>query len=76
MKSSLHLREMLRQLISKWGIMSLELQQALNSDGATIERQGADFVPNFEEQPEVIENPVTESNAENSEPETVNINEL
>ena len=69
-------KTMLRQLISRWGIMSLELQQALNTDGATIEKQGADFVPNFEEQPEVIENPVTESNAENSEPETVNINEL
>ena len=70
-------KTMLRQLISKWGIMSLEVQQALNSDGATIEKQGADFVPNFDEQPEIIENTsVAESNAETSEPETVSINDL
>ena len=70
-------KTMLRQLISKWGIMSLELQQAFTSDGATIEKQGADFVPNFEEQSEIVENaPVIESNAETSEPDTVSINDL
>lgn len=70
-------KTMLRQLISKWGIMSLELQQAISSDGATIEKQGTDFVPNFEEQPEIVENaPVIESNAETSEPEAVNINDI
>lgn len=68
-------KTMLRQLISKWGIMSLELQQALNTDGATIEKQGADFVPSFDEQPE---EPVTveATAAETAEPETVNISDI
>lgn len=70
-------KTMLRQLISKWGIMSLELQQALNSDGATIEKQNADFVPVFDEQqeeqpPVTVEATVTET----AEPETVNIHDI
>lgn len=68
-------KTMLRQLISKWGIMSLELQKALNTDGATIEKQGADFVPSLDEQPE---EPVTveATAAETAEPETVNISDI
>ena len=68
-------KTMLRQLISKWGIMSLELQKALNTDGATIEKQGADFVPSFDKQPE---EPVTveATAAETAEPETVNISDI
>ena len=68
-------KTMLRQLISKWGIMSLELQTALNTDGATIEKQGTDFVPIFDEQ---SEEPVTvEATAMGTaEPETVSINDI
>ena len=68
-------KTMLRQLISKWGIMSLELQQALNTDGATIKKQGADFVPSFDEQQE---EPIVEATANEAvaEPEAVNINDI
>lgn len=40
-------KTMLRQLISKWGIMSIELQTALDKDMATINEDGsADYVDN------------------------------
>ena len=39
------LKTMIRQLISKWGIMSIEMQQGLESDGHTINRSGTpDFI--------------------------------
>jgi recombination protein RecT len=34
-------KTMLRQLISKWGIMSIELQSAYESDGAEIDNDGS-----------------------------------
>lgn len=34
-------KTMLRQLISKWGIMSIEMQQAINGDDAIIDETGA-----------------------------------
>ena len=38
---------MLRQLISKWGIMSIDLQKALDKDMAVIQEDGsADYVEN------------------------------
>lgn len=33
-------KTMLRQLISKWGIMSVEMQQALDGDGAVVSEDG------------------------------------
>lgn len=33
-------KTMLRQLISKWGIMSVEMQQAMDSDGAVVTEDG------------------------------------
>lgn len=33
-------KTMLRQLISKWGIMSIEMQQALDGDGAVVTESG------------------------------------
>lgn len=42
-------KTMLRQLISKWGIMSVDLQRALASDNATIE---ADGTPNYIDTPQ------------------------
>lgn len=36
-------KTMLRQLISKWGIMSIEMQQAFDGDGAVVTESG-DFV--------------------------------
>ena len=41
------LKTMLRQLISKWGIMSIELQSALDKDMSVIQEDGsADYVEN------------------------------
>ena len=40
-------KTMLRQLISKWGIMSIEMQQAMDSDMGTIHEDGTvDYVDN------------------------------
>ena len=35
-------KTMLRQLISKWGIMSIELQNAIDSDMAVINEDGTE----------------------------------
>ena len=41
------LKTMLRQLISKWGIMSIDLQKAIDKDMAVIQEDGsADYVEN------------------------------
>ena len=43
-------KTMLRQLISKWGIMSIEMQQAVEKDMATINTDGTyEYVDNEEE---------------------------
>ena len=50
------LKTMLRQLISKWGIMSIDLQPALDKDMAVIQEDGsAEYVENEpQEAPEVV----------------------
>ena len=71
-------KTMLRQLISKWGIMSVEMQDVMEKDMAVIKTNGTDeYVDN---QPEIEtsiipqeEEPVSVQNAEVKE---VNINEL
>ena len=54
-------KTMLRQLISKWGIMSIDMQNALESDMAVINEDGSkDYVDNAENKPsesEIIEQP-------------------
>ena len=51
-------KTMLRQLISKWGIMSIELQTAMEKDMAAINEDGTfDYVENQVEAVEVEENP-------------------
>ena len=70
-------KTMLRQLISKWGIMSIDMQQAVEKDMATINTDGTyEYVDNEEtiiEQEEPKEN--IEIQAENTEKE-VSMNEL
>ena len=50
-------KTMLRQLISKWGIMSIEMQSAIDADMAVINDDGTkEYVDNLpEEQPEIVE---------------------
>lgn len=54
-------KTMLRQLISKWGIMSIDMQNAIESDMAVINEDGnKDYVDNAENKPsesEIIEQP-------------------
>lgn len=54
-------KTMLRQLISKWGIMSIDMQSAIESDMAVINEDGSkDYVDNAENKPsesEIIEQP-------------------
>lgn len=53
------LKTMLRQLISKWGVMSIELQKGITSDMAVINEDGApDYVDTSEEV--VIDQPEAE----------------
>lgn len=55
-------KTMLRQLISKWGIMSIELQSAIEKDAAVI---GEDMQPEYiDNQPEVVEEAGAEVMAE------------
>ena len=77
-------KTMLRQLFSKWGIMSVEMQEALSKDMAVIKEDGSyDYVDNtpVTEPKQVVEHPVEEPIQEqppatNIEPKKVNINEL
>ena len=59
-------KTMLRQLISKWGIMSIELQTAIDKDMAAIHEDGSvDYVDNsvdYEASPEASQAPVIETN--------------
>ena len=57
-------KTMLRQLISKWGIMSIEMQQAMDSDMGTIRDDGTvDYVDNsadYESAPELPQAPAAD----------------
>ena len=62
-------KTMLRQLISKWGIMSVEMQKAQETDMGVITDDGVEYVDNYEEveveesEKEQIEEPKTERKA-------------
>lgn len=74
-------KTMLRQLISKWGIMSIDMQEALTKDMSIIKEDGTcDYVDN---QPivsvpteEKINTEVAETTEKITEVKQVNINEL
>lgn len=71
-------KTMLRQLISKWGVMSIEMQEAFNKDMTVLKTNGDyDYVDN---QPTVSTPTVEEINNEEKEEKTeikqVNINEI
>lgn len=72
-------KTMLRQLISKWGIMSIDMQQAVEKDMATINTDGTyEYVDNEEDtiiEQEEPKEEVVEIQNENTENE-VSMNEL
>ena len=52
-------KTMLRQIISKWGIMSIELEKAMQSDGAAIHDDGTpEYVDAVAEDVETVDVPV------------------
>lgn len=58
--TSMAFKTMLRQLISRWGIMSIEMQNAYTSDMAYIHDDGTpEYVDNVPDEP-IIEAPVSE----------------
>ena len=68
------LKTMLRQLISKWGIMSIDLQKAIDKDMAVIQEDGsADYVENAADETDndnvVAEQEIKEVQPETKEPE-------
>lgn len=71
-------KTMLRQLISKWGIMSIDMQQAVEKDMATINTDGTyEYVENDEET--MLEQEEPKDEIENQQEETekeVSMNEL
>lgn len=61
-------KTMLRQLISKWGIMSIEMQSAIDADMAVINEDGTkDYVDN---EPDVIDAEIIEQPEEVQEEKT------
>lgn len=65
-------KTMLRQLISKWGIMSIDMQTAIDADMAVIQEDGSkEYVDNqpdiIEAEPEKIETPATPPQAQEQE---------
>lgn len=71
-------KTMLRQLISKWGIMSIDMQQAVEKDMATINTDGTyEYVDNEEETVIEQEEPKEEVEVQNENTEKeVSMNEL
>lgn len=71
-------KTMLRQLISKWGIMSIDMQQAVEKDMATINTDGTyEYVDNEEDIIIQQEEPKEEGKAQNKTVEKeVTLNEL
>lgn len=64
------LKTMLRQIISKWGIMSIDLQTALDKDMAVIRQDGtAEYVENEPEETVVAEQEYREPSADPKESE-------
>ncbi|MEF9865509.1 MAG: recombinase RecT [Oscillospiraceae bacterium] len=71
-------KTMLRQLISKWGIMSIEMQDAITKDMAVIDKDGNTTyvdVDSVDEQ-EPIEHDKPLHTSENDVPDAVNIDDL
>ena len=66
------MKTMLRQLISKWGIMSIDLQTAVDKDMAVIHEDGtADYVDNEPDESSVVsDQDLNEVTAEEQAPDT------
>ena len=63
-------KTMLRQLISKWGIMSIDMIQAIDSDMAVIRDDGTKEYVDIES-PEIYDNAIPENQVTEGEPDTL-----
>lgn len=64
-------KTMLRQLISKWGIMSVDMVNAFENDMAVLNEDGSKFYIDTDETEkavEEIEEPVSEEQTEETDP--------
>lgn len=64
-------KTMLRQLISKWGIMSVDMINAFENDMAVLNDDGSKFYIDTDETEEVVEvteDPITEDQTEETDP--------
>lgn len=64
-------KTMLRQLISKWGIMSVDMVNAFENDMAVLNEDGSKFYIDTDETEEVVEvteEPITEDQTEETDP--------
>ena len=69
-------KTMLRQLISKWGIMSIDMQNAMESDMALIHEDGTkDYVDTVSEENIVADQDLQETAEETPEPEKQELQE-
>ena len=58
-------KTMLRQLISKWGVMSLEMQKAYEADGGVVNQDGSiDYVDSVDAAPQAEQQPTVTVEAE------------
>lgn len=63
-------KTLIRQLISKWGIMSTEFQRAYDNDSAVLNEEGkAEFIPDKEDNLLDTDNLITVENVKVKEPE-------
>ena len=71
-------KTMLRQLISKWGILSMEMQQAIDKDNNVIRIDNNNFVTEIEDNPsnEIIEEPKEEVEKQPQQAQQIDINAL
>ena len=73
-------KTMLRQLISKWGVMSIDMQEALNKDMSVIKEDGTySYIDNQEldVEPTIdVEEPLPKQEVDVNEPKRINLNEL
>ena len=81
-------KTMIRQLLTKWGELTPELTQALNSDGAAIENDSGtlkpvyidttaeDVEPTAEAEPTQIPAPVPDMPEQTEEPEDIGLDDL
>lgn len=62
-------KTMLRQLISKWGVMSIEMQTAIDADMAVIAEDGSKVYVDNDPEREIIDAPAEEVKQEEKKPE-------